>query len=97
MLWIAALGPRIGEQKDKVHEKTGDMYQRLSMKIDRLSDIMDENSRLLKQVEAQMKENKHAGAIDLTPWLVSTFVFFSLVYLLMKNNSMTDFKKRTTT
>jgi len=28
------------------------------MKLDRLSDVMDENSRLLKQVEAQMKENK---------------------------------------
>jgi len=28
------------------------------MKLDRLSDVMDENSRLLKQVKAQMKENK---------------------------------------
>jgi len=49
------------------------------MKLDRLSDVMDENSRLLKQVEAQMKENKkHAGAIDLTLWLVSSLVFFFL-------------------
>ena len=47
-----------GGQKRKVQEKTGDIYQRLSMKLDRLSDVMDENSRLLKQVEAQMKENK---------------------------------------
>jgi len=49
------------------------------MKLDRLSDVMDENSRLLKQVEAQMKENKkHAGAIDLNPWLVSSLVLFFL-------------------
>jgi len=46
-----------GEQKRKVQEKTGDIYQRVSMKLDRLSDVMDRNSRLLKQVEAQLKEN----------------------------------------
>ncbi|KAG2559255.1 hypothetical protein PVAP13_8NG288784 [Panicum virgatum] len=51
------------------------------MKLDRLSDVMDRNSRLLKQVEAQLKENnKHAGAIDLTPWLVSSLVFFFLYH-----------------
>lgn len=52
-----------GEQKRKVQEKTGDIYQRLSMKLDRLSDVMDENSRLLKQVEAQMKENKKQAIV----------------------------------
>jgi len=33
------------------------------MKLDRLSDVMDENSRLLKQVEAQMKENKKFDSV----------------------------------
>ena len=33
------------------------------MKLDRLSDVMDENSRLLKQVEAQMKENIYANFV----------------------------------
>ncbi|KAG2564098.1 hypothetical protein PVAP13_8KG383100 [Panicum virgatum] len=49
------------------------------MKLDRLTDVMDRYSRLLKQVEAQLIENKkHAEAIDLTPWLVSSLVFFFL-------------------
>ncbi|CAL4895609.1 unnamed protein product [Urochloa decumbens] len=71
-----------GEQKNRVNEKKDDIYQRLSTKIDKISDGYDEHMRLLKQLEVQIKENnKNHGAIDLTPWVVSipaSFLLFAL-------------------
>lgn len=43
------------EQKDRVNEDE-DFYQRLSRKVDMISDGVEEQSRLLKQLEAQIKE-----------------------------------------
>ena len=45
------------EQKSHVNETTGDIYKRLLMKIDKISDGLDEHSRLLKQLEVQIEEN----------------------------------------
>ena len=45
------------EQKSHVNETTGDIYKRLLMKIDKISDGLDEHSRLLKQLEAELNEN----------------------------------------
>jgi len=70
------------EQKSLTNKKTEDIYQRISTKFDKISDGLDEQSRLLKQIEVQIKENnKHRGAIDLTPWVVSIPVSFLLFAL----------------
>ncbi|CAO2149532.1 unnamed protein product [Urochloa humidicola] len=70
------------EQKSHINEKKEDIYQRLSTKIDKISDGLDEHARLLKQLEVQIQENnKHAGAIDLTPWVVSMSASFLMVAL----------------
>jgi hypothetical protein len=45
------------EQKSRVNETTGDICKRLLMKIDKISDGLDEHSRLLKQLEVQLEEN----------------------------------------
>ena len=45
------------EQKSHVSGKE-DVYERLLMKIDKVSEGLDEHYRLLKQLEVQMKENK---------------------------------------
>ena len=45
------------EQKSRVNETMGDIYKRLLMKIDKISDGLDEHSRLLKQLEAELNEN----------------------------------------
>jgi hypothetical protein len=45
------------EQKRHANETTGDIYKRLLMKIDKISDDLDEHSRLLKQLEVQLEEN----------------------------------------
>ncbi|OEL35229.1 hypothetical protein BAE44_0003752, partial [Dichanthelium oligosanthes] len=65
------------EQKGRTNGKNEEFYRRLSTKIDKISDGLDEHSRLLKQLKDQMKENnKHGGAIDLTPWVVSISACF---------------------
>ncbi|CAO2142250.1 unnamed protein product, partial [Urochloa humidicola] len=70
------------EPKSHINEKKEDIYQRLSTKIDKISDGLDEQARLLKQLEVQIQENnKHAGAIDLTPWVVSMSASFLMVGL----------------
>jgi len=70
------------EQKSLTNKKTEDIYQRISTKFDKISAGLDEQSRLLKQIEVQMEENnKRRGAIDLTPWVVSIPVSFLLVAL----------------
>ncbi|CAL4991891.1 unnamed protein product [Urochloa decumbens] len=70
------------EQKSHMNEKKEDIYQRLSTKIDMISAGVDEQARFLKQLEAQIKENnKHRGAIDLTPWVVSMSASFLMVAL----------------
>ncbi|KAF8652319.1 hypothetical protein HU200_053976 [Digitaria exilis] len=70
------------EQKGHGDEDKEDIYQRLSRKVDMISDGIDEQSRLLKQLKAQIIENKkNAGVIDLTPWVVSisgSFLLFAL-------------------
>ncbi|XP_066338776.1 uncharacterized protein [Miscanthus floridulus] len=77
----------IMEQKSHVNEKPENIYpeniyKRLLMKVDKISEGLDEHSRLLKELEAEIKENnKHGGAIDLTPWVVSIsscLLFFGL-------------------
>jgi len=45
------------EQKSRISGKE-DVYERLLMKIDKVSEGLDEHHRLLKQLEVQMKENK---------------------------------------
>ena len=45
------------EQKSLGNKKTEDIYQRISTKFDKISDGLDEQSRLLKQIEVQMEEN----------------------------------------
>ncbi|CAL4982685.1 unnamed protein product [Urochloa decumbens] len=66
-------------QKSRNNEKKDDIYERLSTKADKILDGLDEQKRLLKQVEDQMKENKkHGEPIDLTPWVVSSFALFVL-------------------
>jgi len=50
------------EQKSHVYEKPENIYpeniyKRLLMKIDKISDGLDEHSRLLKQLEAELNEN----------------------------------------
>ena len=45
------------EQKSRVNETTGDIYKRLLMKIDKISDGLDEHSRLLKQLEVLIEKN----------------------------------------
>ncbi|CAL4983596.1 unnamed protein product [Urochloa decumbens] len=70
------------EQKSQMSEKKEDIYQRLSTKIDMISAGVDEQARFLKQLEAQIQENnKHRGAIDLTPWVVSMSASFLMVAL----------------
>ena len=44
------------EQKSLTNNKTEDIYQRISTKFDKISDGLDEQSRLLKQIEVQMEE-----------------------------------------
>ncbi|CAL4990515.1 unnamed protein product [Urochloa decumbens] len=67
-------------QKSHTNDKKDDIYERLSTKADKILDGLDEQKRLLKQVEDQMKENKHGEAIDLTPLVVSSFALFVLYY-----------------
>ena len=45
------------EQKSLTNNKTEDIYQRISTKMDKISDGLDEQSHLLKQIEVQIKEN----------------------------------------
>jgi hypothetical protein len=45
------------ELKSRVSGKE-DVYERLLVKIDKVSEGLDEHLRLLKQLEVQMKENK---------------------------------------
>jgi len=45
------------EQKSRVNETMGDIYKRLLMKIDKISDGLDEHSRLLKQLEVLIEKN----------------------------------------
>jgi len=45
------------EQKTLSNNKTEDIYQRILTKFDKISDGLDEQSRLLKQIEVQIKEN----------------------------------------
>ena len=45
------------EQKSLTNKKTEDIYQRISAKFDKISDGLDEQPRLLKQIEVQIKEN----------------------------------------
>lgn len=46
------------EQKTHVYEKQEDIYKRLFMKVDKISDALDEHSRLLKEFEADIRGNK---------------------------------------
>ncbi|KAG2559257.1 hypothetical protein PVAP13_8NG250884 [Panicum virgatum] len=50
-------------------------HQRISTKFEKILAGLDEQSRLLKQIEG------HRGAIDLTPWVVSIPVSFLLFTL----------------
>lgn len=43
--------------KSRVNEKKEDIYERILKKIDKISNGLDEHSRLLKQLEVQIKEN----------------------------------------
>lgn len=43
--------------KSRVNEKKEDIYERILKKIDKISNGLDERSRLLKQLEVQIKEN----------------------------------------
>jgi len=45
------------EQKSLTNNKTEDIYQRISTKMDKISDGLGEQSRLLKQIKVQTKEN----------------------------------------
>ena len=50
------------EQKSHVYEKPENIYpeniyKRLLMKVDKISEGLDEHSRLLKELEAEIKEN----------------------------------------
>ena len=45
------------EPKRHVNEKKEDIYQRLSTKVDKILDGLDEHSRLLKELEVQIKNN----------------------------------------
>jgi hypothetical protein len=45
------------EQKGHMNQKKENISQRISTKLDKLSDGFAENSRLLKQIEAQIREN----------------------------------------
>jgi hypothetical protein len=50
------------EQKSNVNEKPEliypeNIYKRLLMKVDKISEGLDERSRLLKELEAEIKEN----------------------------------------
>ncbi|EER95010.2 hypothetical protein BDA96_01G428600 [Sorghum bicolor] len=68
------------ELKSRVSGKE-DVYERLLVKIDKVSEGLDEHLRLLKQLEVQMKENKNGGVIDLTPWILSvpaSLILFAL-------------------
>uniref|UniRef100_A0A0A9D5D4 Uncharacterized protein n=1 Tax=Arundo donax TaxID=35708 RepID=A0A0A9D5D4_ARUDO len=69
------------EHKKHVNEKE-DIYQRLSTKIDKISDGLDEHTRLLKELEVQINNNnKHSREIDLTPVAVlvpASFLSFVL-------------------
>ncbi|CAM0153073.1 unnamed protein product [Urochloa decumbens] len=70
------------EQNSHMNEKKEDIYQRLSTKIDKISDGLDEHERFLKLLHFQIQENnKHGAAIDLTPWVVSMSASFLLVAL----------------
>jgi hypothetical protein len=62
------------EQKRHANETTGDIYKRLLMKIDKISDDLDEHSII-------HLTSRHRGVIDLTPWVVSissSFLLFGL-------------------
>jgi len=45
------------EQKSLTNKKTEDFYQRISTKFEKNLAGLDEQSRLLKQIEVQMEEN----------------------------------------
>ena len=45
------------EQKSHVYENPENIYKRLLMKVDKISEGLDEHSRLLKELEAEIKEN----------------------------------------
>ncbi|CAL4986933.1 unnamed protein product [Urochloa decumbens] len=70
------------EQNGHMNEKKEDIYQRLSTKIDKISDGLDEHERFLKLLYFQIQENnKHRGTFDLTPWAMSMSASFFVVAL----------------
>ncbi|CAD6255777.1 unnamed protein product [Miscanthus lutarioriparius] len=54
----------IMEQKSHVNEKPENIYKRLLMKVDKISEGLDEHSRLLKELEAEIKENNKTSSLD---------------------------------
>ncbi|XP_039777978.1 uncharacterized protein LOC120645247 isoform X2 [Panicum virgatum] len=47
------------EQKSLTNKKTEDIYQRISTKFDKISAGLDEQSRLLKQIEASRSDRPY--------------------------------------
>ncbi|TVU23505.1 hypothetical protein EJB05_25878, partial [Eragrostis curvula] len=69
------------ERKRHANGKNDDILQRISMKIDKVSDNLDEHSRLLEELEARIKANNKRREIDLTPAVVlisASFISFGL-------------------
>ncbi|CAL4985999.1 unnamed protein product [Urochloa decumbens] len=68
---------RLSTKADKILDGLDEQKRLLKQVADQMNGL-DEQKRLLKQVEDQMKENKHGEPIDLTPWVVFSFVLFVL-------------------
>ncbi|KAJ1276841.1 hypothetical protein BS78_05G246800 [Paspalum vaginatum] len=70
----------VGIVNRHVHQKE-DIHQHILRKIDMVSDNMDKQTHLIKQLEAKMKKHECGRTTDLTVWLLSiptTFVIIAL-------------------
>ncbi|KAJ1276741.1 hypothetical protein BS78_05G238100 [Paspalum vaginatum] len=66
--------------RKKSFNEEEDIQQRILRKMDMISDAVDRQERLLKQLESEIKKDQKNGrVIDLTPWVVSIPVAFLLV------------------
>ncbi|KAK3119346.1 hypothetical protein QOZ80_9BG0718430 [Eleusine coracana subsp. coracana] len=69
------------ELKSNTNEEKEDILKRLSAKADRINDSLDKHSRLLQELELQIKNNNKSREIDLTPAAVlisASFLSFVL-------------------
>ncbi|WVZ49715.1 hypothetical protein U9M48_001047 [Paspalum notatum var. saurae] len=72
----------LGIVNGQVHQE--DIVQRILRKIDMVSDNMDKQARLIKQIEAKINEHECERTIDLTSWVLSIPTTFLIIALYNK-------------